>query len=127
MERWPMPPWVGQNCWPEVGQINWPLTWASSTTVRTVTRALSLRASRKKKDETIESPSLASQRGIRMCRFPAVGLGCNDLSNRKRNTTRMHALDAFRRNDILCRLNFLGGRVDIKAKPKACLTKQAWF
>lgn len=26
MERWPMPPWVGQNCWPEVGQINWPLT-----------------------------------------------------------------------------------------------------
>ena len=28
MERWPMPPWVGQNCWPEVGQINWPLTIA---------------------------------------------------------------------------------------------------
>lgn len=28
MERWPMPPWVGQNCWPEVGQINWPLTQA---------------------------------------------------------------------------------------------------
>lgn len=28
MERWPMPPWVGQNCWPEVGQINWPLTVA---------------------------------------------------------------------------------------------------
>jgi len=26
MDRWPMPPWVGQNCWPEVGQINWPLT-----------------------------------------------------------------------------------------------------
>src|SRR5690606_4918324 len=26
MERWPMSPWVGQNCWPEVGQINWPLT-----------------------------------------------------------------------------------------------------
>ena len=29
MERWPMPPWVGQNCWPEVGQINWPLTTLS--------------------------------------------------------------------------------------------------
>lgn len=29
MDRWPMPPWVGQNCWPEVGQINWPLTVAT--------------------------------------------------------------------------------------------------
>lgn len=30
-----MPPWVGQNCWPEVGQINWPLTalhWSAALT-----------------------------------------------------------------------------------------------
>lgn len=62
-----------------------------------------------------------------MCRFPSVGLGCSDLSTSKRNTTRMHALDAFRRNDILCRLNFPRDGVDTKAEPKACLSKQAWF
>ena len=65
-----------------------------------VTRALSLRTSRKKKDETIESPNLASHLGTRMCSFSSVTLGASDLSASKRNVTRMHALCAFRRNVI---------------------------
>lgn len=71
--------------------------------MKVYTRALSLRASRKKKDETIESPSLASHRGTRMCRLPVVALADSILSASRRNTTRMHALCAFRRNNTLIR------------------------
>lgn len=54
-------------------------------TVSTVNRALSLRDSRKKKEDTMESPNFASQRSRRICSFsPGVFVG-KGLSASRRN------------------------------------------
>ena len=75
---------------------------ANSLTVSTVNRALSLRDSRKKKEDTMESPNFASQRSRRICSFsPGVFVG-RGLSASRRNINLETALrKIFKLNNVL--------------------------